>query len=899
MSKNIMILLLFLLLVSVSCSKGADNPLSNQMDTDLMSLSDAQGTGGTGLLGAYTLSINLANKQFELTPVRSSSLGEAYIVSGLAYFDISPCPDCLRMKGFGIDPDGDIVLKFSVKHPFQKGNTSQPPSAKNRLDLDVFDLALAMKAVNSRKYHTGLICVGYVGLMKNADFYTIELLDAGSSYPPPFKICYENQNNNRFEMGTDWKDFDVILYRDIFDGSKTVDLELFLTMAYGFSAKKDQRLNPTYYVPEFNRKPAWKVVVNPITFTDDQPSTVTIDVYDWNHGATVAADYPDPDHPDQILLPSDIERVTVEVPHMRNEIVEAATVDTSTNGWDDPLTYSATFYNENRLPSGKYFGLVTVHDSRYTGVSVVGGETDTIVHTPDGINLEWYDYADQVKFRAYQDFEVTVVRSDAVGTSETISWGGVSEDYISETHVNIVATDKAGNIHVIGKFSDAVDFDPGPGVDLRTPEDTVGNWTDDLYWSKFDSNLNRIWTKTLSSDDSEECFDIGFDSANNAYLCGSFRGFLDFDPGSGETSRYGGQFESDAYLAKYDSNGNFLWVNTWGGTTVYTDDVANQVIVDNSNIPYVCGTYQGNSDFDPGPGYEWHSTILCDLPYKWSTGAYLLSFNPDGTFRDVATWGEECDSLATPLFMEFDISEDIVLAGEFCDGPTDFDPGPGVDNRSPYGGSSNDIFFHKLDKNGNHLRFMQWGGTSQERLWGFHLDNSKNLIFFGSYVNDVDFDPGPGQDIHFGHDEENYICKLDSNWNYLWGNVYPFDITVPDIYTDFQIHSLTSDNIGNIYFTGHFIYAVDMDGKSTEYWHAAAGEADCFMNKINPNGGYLWTQSWGSQFGECGGAALCIDSSSNVFLTGTYIGYVDFKAGPAEDIRYTNNIDIFLMKFTE
>jgi hypothetical protein len=370
----------------------------------------------TGIMGIYTLTLDNENLQFELTPARNISIGESYIVSGSAFFTMTPCSDCLKIDSICLDPDGNVVLGMSVKHPFRKGDPLKPPSAVNRLDLDVFDLALLIKPVDITPQSYPLVGTdAFPAILVNADGYTSELSGVtGDQSAIPFKITSENSDFNRFEMSTDYTPFDIIL-----SPGSGITFNLFLTMGYGASATKAERLMPTYYLPEFNRKAAWKIVVTPPNGSDppsmsntwnDSDTTsehsITIDIYDWNYGGTVSASYPDPYNPNFISASSDVGSVLVEVPGMKSSVVNAITSDTTSNGWDDPLTYTASFANENALPAGVYYGIVKVTDTRVPGTSVVGGETDTLVHTPNGINLEWYEFDE---FASYQVFPATIV----------------------------------------------------------------------------------------------------------------------------------------------------------------------------------------------------------------------------------------------------------------------------------------------------------------------------------------------------------------------------------------------------------------------------------------------------------------------------------------------------------
>jgi hypothetical protein len=414
-SFKIIPLIIFLIAV-IGCS--GQNPLTDDQilnsPGDYLISDNSLSPSYTGILGEYSLTLDIQSMSAEITPARNSLIGESYIVSGKSFFTTFPCSDCLRVKGLGLDDDENVVVAFTIRHPFPKGNVNEDPSGTNRLDLDLFDLALLVKPSGMpSEYFPKTNKYAYHNTILNNEGYTCELSDMISDQNLiPYKICYESQANNRFEMGTSWHDFDVI-----FPGSGS-GFKLYLTMAYGSSATFQSRLHPIYFVPEFNRKAAWKVKVTPPqgdlppmpgnTWDDLDTSTpyaVTIDIYDWNHGAVVSAFYPDPMNTNHIRAKSDVGAVTVEIPGMTDSVKAATTSDTSTNGWDDPLTYKAVIANENALASGDYTGLVAVSDTRIPGS---GLGYDSLVDSPDGKNLVIHDIPE---FKTYQTFKATVVHS--------------------------------------------------------------------------------------------------------------------------------------------------------------------------------------------------------------------------------------------------------------------------------------------------------------------------------------------------------------------------------------------------------------------------------------------------------------------------------------------------------
>ena len=75
--------------------------------------------------------------------------------------------------------------------------------------------------------------------------------------------------------------------------------------------------------------------------------------------------------------------------------------------------------------------------------------------------------------------------------SPTFEWAkNMGGDY--ETKAYGVAVDNQGNVYTVGKFRDAVDFDPGSSDYYLTPYGDI-----DVFVQKLDANGNFLWAKKL------------------------------------------------------------------------------------------------------------------------------------------------------------------------------------------------------------------------------------------------------------------------------------------------------------------------------------------------------------------------------------------------------------------
>lgn len=123
-----------------------------------------------------------------------------------------------------------------------------------------------------------------------------------------------------------------------------------------------------------------------------------------------------------------------------------------------------------------------------------------------------------------------------------------------------IAVDKAGNIYVIGNFSQ-YDFDFGPGVQQRTASGGINSVNSFLL--KLDSKAGFQWVRSYDST-TPSAVTVSADG-KTVLVGGSFGGTVDLDPGAGQ-EMHTAQSVTDAYAIAFNSDGEKLWTLTHGDT---------------------------------------------------------------------------------------------------------------------------------------------------------------------------------------------------------------------------------------------------------------------------------------------------------------------------------------------
>ena len=215
-----------------------------------------------------------------------------------------------------------------------------------------------------------------------------------------------------------------------------------------------------------------------------------------------------------------------------------------------------------------------------------------------------------------------------------------------------------------------------------------------------------------------------------------------------------------------------------------------------------------------------------------------------------------------------DNSSNVYTAGTYQNS-VDFDPGVGVNILNSTNWSN--VFVTKLDHVGN---FLWAKGFAAESLFSMTIDSSGNVYITGGFRGTVDFDPGPGVFNMICNSQLPYwyICKLNSNGDFLWAK---------NITTCTYGGSTTVDSRGFIYTIGNFGGTVDFDPGPGIY-NLTTPHLSIFISKLDPEGQIIWAKSFNSDGnGSSGnsGRSISVDKYGYIYTTGEFEGTIDFDPG--------------------
>jgi hypothetical protein len=461
----------------------------------------------------------------------------------------------------------------------------------------------------------------------------------------------------------------------------------------------------------------------------------------------------------------------------------------------------------------------------------------------------------------------------AISQTQNFKWakqiGGSTNDAAYS-----IDLDSARHVYSMGVFTGTVDLDPGPNTYSIA---ATGN---DAFIVKLDSNGNFMWGKSISGALSITIKGV-VDKTGNVYVTGVFQGILDLDPGLGVyTLSTSGNPE--AYVAKLDSAGNFLWAKQFMANSV-------NIATDVSGNVFTTGDFYGTVDFDPGTAAF---NLIASMGSTYND-AFISKLDNNGNF----IWAKQFGGLDLDeaFAVTTDVAGNVYTTGCFTSS-ADFDPGPATYTLT--GSSTSNIFISKLDMAGNFVWAKGITGPNGKAGHAIKLDLLGNVFVAGNFSGTADFDPSASVFAMATSSSPTmvyniFIEKLDNSGNFIWAKQIGGSNN-----STINLRDIAVDKFSNIYSVGEFGgngTPTDFDPGPWTYNIIPNGSYNMYMSKLDANGNFVSAWRTGLYSDEIG-YSVKVDTLGSIFLAGKFFGISDFDPGSTGALLYGNGEDAFVMK---
>lgn len=461
---------------------------------------------------------HLSLRQAQANPVAN----DIRVLDVSPFLTDSPCVDCFRVTGLGLDPQGNIIADFAMRHPF--------PTTEKRKDLDVFD-PIAIFITGGSTSFPGLDRVDENGngsgddrptmnpyFVANADGYTsrhdflVSQLFPNRPFPGninPYVSFFTEDNPSatgigspipfhRFGMTPTVDNKRVTFLRPRTpDGTGQYNFLVVVSVGYGQSATfantvqdpdaLGSRQNPVYMNPEFNMKEPYSVqttVANALEAGNPASSTlVTAFIKDWQAAASVDPGYPGfPDYVNRQGLKwrSNLAEVKMQVPGITNTLFTANRDQRAGGNGSNASPYRFDFTVTNTLSAGpgEYVGLVAAVDE----------------YQADGRMLPGYAPSESYRhWTTYQAVKITVAEPACPTPTAVAGANPTTAD--SGEEITFTSNLSAGNGASLVQYE--WDFDGQDPPEWTGPNPDPVQWA---YTNPTSSNVVETATLTVRTD---------------------------------------------------------------------------------------------------------------------------------------------------------------------------------------------------------------------------------------------------------------------------------------------------------------------------------------------------------------------------------------------------------------
>ena len=374
-------------------------------------------------------------------------------------------------------------------------------------------------------------------------------------------------------------------------------------------------------------------------------------------------------------------------------------------------------------------------------------------------------------------------------------------------YTNDIEVDSDGFIYMTGTFSGATDFDPGPVEAILTAQGTRSGFiakyspAQELVWATpMDITSGYVYGGGIHVDPSGDAIVAGHFSTTDTSAVATFGAFTRTSHGS-----------ADSFVGKINVNGNFVWVQSWGGTG---SDTLSAMTVSADGTIHVGGNFSDTVDFNP-------SASTYALTSAGGADGYVSSFDSSGSFLNATSFGgSSSDSLRR---LAGDANGNIYAVGNFQQ-TAQFGP-----SYSLTSAGSSDNYLVKMSPVLNVEWIQQASSTSSMSIPDVAVDNTGSAYLTSYFTDSVDFGSGTTMLSNSGN-RDSFIAKWSSAGDFQWARQFEGSGATN------RITEISIDVDNNAYFAGYFGGTVDFDLGAGVVERTTLNAQGDFLLKLNSAG---------------------------------------------------------------
>jgi hypothetical protein len=409
-----------------------------------------------------------------------------------------------------------------------------------------------------------------------------------------------------------------------------------------------------------------------------------------------------------------------------------------------------------------------------------------------------------------------------------------------------IALDPEGNSYVTGVFAGTASFGA---------TNLVSQGGADIFVAKYDPQGNLLWARQAGGSSDDAGLGIAVSTNGNCYVTGYFAKAAAF--GTLTVSTTG---EYDMFLAKYDSDGNIVWVTNSGrGATL----LGNGVAIDAQENSYVAGSFASDAFF---AGTQFTNNEQYD--------AFVAKYDRNGNLVWATQFGGDLEDESGGIAV--DSSGRCYVAGYFAADAF-------FQDVQLTASGDHDMFLAQLGPDGKVQWVQQAGEIDNTKAAGVAVDRNGNAYVTGYYDSVTTF--GAGVLLTEGN-YDLFLAKYDVQGHNLW-------VRNTEKSTAISASSVALDADGSPYVTGTFIGPAVFGSLTL----TNGSSSDIFIAKYDAAGTNVWTRSaGGAADADANAFAIAVSPSGATHIAGSSAGLTLFGNS---QLSSNGKADLFVAKLSD
>ena len=345
------------------------------------------------------------------------------------------------------------------------------------------------------------------------------------------------------------------------------------------------------------------------------------------------------------------------------------------------------------------------------------------------------------------------------------------------------------SVYITGIFGGTINFN-NPSAS-GSNEITSLNGSGDIFVAKYDDAGNFIWAKRAGGTSTDYGYGIAA-NATGVYITGQIVNTADFNTPSASGSNEISSAALDAFVAKYDADGNFIWAKRAGGTS---GDLARGIAVNGTSV-YITGSFSTTANFN-NPSNSSSNTISVNN----GTDMFVAQYDTAGNFN----WAKRGGGPATDIGYAVAANATGVYVTGYFTGTANFNTPSATGSNTITSAGNIDIFIAKYDNAGNIKWAKRAGGPANDVGYAIAVTTT-GVYVTGSFIFRANFNTPSNYSTNSLYEGDTtsqasadvFVAKLDTTGNTQWVNRGGTGGGVNDLGYGITSNGISTYTVGNI-----------------------------------------------------------------------------------------------------